>query len=77
LQRREQFRLLGSVPAGTGEVLAEWQKLHERLREYLAGDTEGLRKALDVNARHLRTHITIIERLLRRKPASAGAEASA
>ncbi len=67
LQREARLQALGTVQATTIEVFAEWAALHASLREHLLADTEPVRKALDVNVRHLRNHVTAIERLLRRK----------
>lgn len=47
------------------EVLEAWASVHAELRPHLQGEDERLGMALERNLRHLRTHIKVIERLLR------------
>jgi len=54
-----------AVPVSVAEVFEEWKEAHAATRESVQHDTEGVRKALQRNLRHLRSHIRVIERLLR------------
>jgi hypothetical protein len=48
------------------EVLVAWDTYHSVMRRELATQlTEEVRKALSGNLRHLRAHISVIERLAR------------
>ena len=63
---RPKFRDVGSAtPSTVHEVLAAWEAAHIRTRALVDHDTGDVRHALDRNLRHLRTHIRVIERLLR------------
>jgi hypothetical protein len=48
------------------EVLAEWDAIHAATREAVTTAAGDIERALWRNHRHLRTHIQVIEKLLRR-----------
>jgi hypothetical protein len=66
MRKQERFRALDfAANPGVTEVLDAWEAVHASTRGLLGHDTDQVRKALAGNLRHLRTHITVIERLLR------------
>lgn len=57
----------GEHAPSVGEVLAEWQAVHERIEQALRQlDDETVAVALRRNLKHLRAHLKSIERALRR-----------
>lgn len=57
--------MVATETSDVGGVLAAWHSIHAKLRPHLQGEDERLGTALERNLRHLRTHIRVIERLLR------------
>jgi len=53
-------------PVRIDDVLGSLESFHLAAREFVVQDTEKVLWGLDVNLRHLRSHIAVIERLLRR-----------
>jgi hypothetical protein len=75
LRKRPEFAGLHEAASPSiPEVMEEWEAAHATIRPYLTGDGEKLSYALWKNRRHLRGHIEVIERLLR-KDARARANA--
>jgi hypothetical protein len=73
LQSRPEFSALGTAePSSMAELQDVWASAHSPAREFLLADSEQVRKALQTNLRHLRNHIRIIERQLRRLARTAG-----
>ena len=67
LRGREPFSVVGTAsPANVGEVLAAWGVAHAAAAALAERDTEEVRIALGRHIRHLRQHILIIERQIRR-----------
>lgn len=65
MQRQERFRAMARAAPSVEEVFDDWNVAHGSTRELAGRDTEEVRKALQRNLRHLRSHIKGIERLLR------------
>jgi hypothetical protein len=72
LRDKPQLRPAGTRPStDASEVLQAWAAAHAAIRRHLAADTPELRRALHRHLRHLRTHLRLIERLLRGPAARA------
>lgn len=65
MQRQERFRAMASAAPSLEEVFDDWSVAHGSTRGLAGRDTEEVCKALRKNLKHLRSHTTIIERLLR------------
>lgn len=65
MQRQERFRAMASAAPSIEDVFDAWSVAHASTRELAGRDTEEVRKALTRNLKHLRSHVTLIERLLR------------
>jgi hypothetical protein len=73
LRKRPEFRGLDdTAKPSVAEVMQEWEAAHSAIRSHLTGDGDKLRHALWKNRRHLRNHIEVIERILRRQARAAG-----
>jgi DinB superfamily len=59
-----------------GQILEAWQALHTSAGELIKIDSPEVRRALWINRRHLRTHIKVIESLLREHERQAKAAPS-
>lgn len=66
LQARPEFEAMAaSKPSSVKEVLDAWQVIHKDAAALAKQDTDEVRKSLSTNLRHLRNHITVIQRLIR------------
>jgi hypothetical protein len=59
------YKLGGTSESSVEEILEMWQSAQSRAQVMAGRDTELVRWALAVVLRHVRNHITVIERLLR------------
>ena len=65
-----KFPVLGTVqPTISAEVFAAWDDSHRLVAQLDSLDTPPVRTALAKNLRHLRNHLAVIERQLRRSGA--------
>jgi hypothetical protein len=68
MQGHKRLPGVGSMPSSSVEdVLQAWEAAHAPLRSLMADDSKQLARALERHLRHLRAHVRIIERLLRRR----------
>ncbi len=65
MQRQERFRAMAGAAPSLEDVLDAWSFVHASTRELAGRDTAEVRTALTKNLKHLRSHVTIIERQLR------------
>ena len=67
LLAKPSLRMVGSAtPDNVGEVLDAWQAIHASIRSGTPADTDEARTRLRNHIKHLRGHIQIIERGIRR-----------
>lgn len=64
-----RFPMVGTPTGSVDEVIAAWQRAHDPMRQLALNDTREVRSALEKNLRHLRSHITVVERMLRARHA--------
>lgn len=65
MQRQERFRAMATAAPSIEDVFDAWSVAHASTRELAGRDTAEVRTALTKNLKHLRSHVTLIERLLR------------
>ncbi len=65
MQRQERFRAMATAAPSIEDVFDAWSFAHAYTRELADRDTGEVRLALTRNLKHLRSHVTIVERLLR------------
>lgn len=55
-----------ATPANVSEVLAAWQEAHRATPRLAERDSEAVREVLAKHLRHLRSHVDIVERQVRK-----------
>lgn len=55
-----------ATPTNVSEVLAAWQEAHRATPRLAERDSEAVREALSKHLRHLRSHVNIVERQVRK-----------
>jgi hypothetical protein len=67
MAEQRRLRMVGTAATtDMGEVLRAWDAVHATARPLLERDTDEVAHMLERHLRHLRAHVKVIERLLRR-----------